>query len=56
MACSTFACERIVDVTEELVRYTLLNREAQPRLVERFSERAEAARAALDAGTETAAA
>lgn len=38
--------ERIVDVMEELVRYTLLNRAAQPRLVERYSERAEAGRAA----------
>jgi len=42
---------RIVDVMEELVRYTLLNRAAQPRLVERYSERLEAATAHGEAGT-----
>lgn len=36
--------ERIVDVMEELVRYTLLTRAAQPRLVQRYSERSANAR------------
>jgi arsenic resistance protein ArsH len=35
--------ERVVDVMEELVKFTLLTREVAPYLVNRYSERREAA-------------
>ena len=35
--------DRIVDVMEELVKFTLLTREASPWLVDRYSERKESA-------------
>lgn len=38
------ACyERVVDVMEELVKFTLLTRDAAPYLVDRYSERRESA-------------
>ena len=36
---------RVVDVMEELVKFTLLTREAPPYLVDRYSERKESAQA-----------
>lgn len=38
--------DRIVDVMEELMKFTLLTRELAPHLVDRYSERKEAAEAA----------
>ena len=35
--------DRLVDVTEELVKFTLLTRDASPYLVDRYSERKESA-------------
>jgi arsenic resistance protein ArsH len=35
--------DRVVDVMEELVKFTLLTRDAAPYLVERYSERKETA-------------
>lgn len=35
--------ERVVDVMEELVKFTLLTRDAAPYLVDRYSERRESA-------------
>jgi len=37
--------DRVVDVMEELVKFTLLTREASPYLVDRYSERKESAQA-----------
>ena len=36
-------CERVVDVMEELVKFTLLTRDVAPGLVDRYSERRESA-------------
>ena len=36
-------CERVVDVMEELVKFTLLTRDVSPYLVDRYSERRESA-------------
>lgn len=35
--------DRVVDVMEELVKYTLLTRDVSPYLVDRYSERKESA-------------
>jgi arsenic resistance protein ArsH len=35
--------DRVVDVVEELMKFTLLTRDASPYLVDRYSERKEAA-------------
>ncbi|AVS63129.1 arsenical resistance protein ArsH [Paracidovorax avenae] len=40
--------ERVVDVMEELVKFTLLTRDCGPYLVERYSERRESAQALSD--------
>ena len=37
--------DRIVDVMEELMKFTLLTRDAAPYLVDRYSERKESAEA-----------
>ena len=37
--------DRIVDVMEELMKFTLLTRDASPYLVDRYSERKESAEA-----------
>ena len=36
-------CERVVDVMEELVKFTLLTRDVAPYLVDQYSERRESA-------------
>ena len=36
-------CDRVVDVMEELVKFTLLTRDVAPYLVDRYSERRESA-------------
>jgi len=40
--------DRVVDVMEELVKFTLLTRDASPYLVDRYSERKESAQALSD--------
>ena len=37
--------DRVVDVMEELVKFTLLTRDVSPYLVDRYSERSESAQA-----------
>jgi arsenic resistance protein ArsH len=37
--------DRVVDVMEELVKFTLLTRDVAPYLVDRYSERTESAQA-----------
>ena len=39
--------DRVVDVLEELVKFTLLTRDVAPYLVERYSERKESAEALM---------
>ena len=49
MPCTTLAdepssyYERVVDVMEELIKFTLLTRDIAPYLVDRYSERRETA-------------
>jgi arsenic resistance protein ArsH len=40
--------DRVVDVMEELMKFTLLTRDAAPYLVDRYSERRESAAALSD--------
>ena len=39
--------DRVVDVLEELVKFTLLTRDVSPYLVDRYSERKESAEALM---------
>ncbi len=48
--------ERVVDVAEELFKFTLLTRDVAPFLADRYSERRESAQALLERGNREAAA